>query len=285
MSIEQNNSKTASANDSEQWSAVARQWEQIGQPLRPTAQDLDFVSAAIGTWVSQHHTPRALVLGVTPELYNLPWPLGTDILAIDHTQAMIDAVWPGPKDAAICAEWTEMPLPDSSRDIVLCDGGVILLHYPDDHRKFVDQLSRIIAPGGLCILRLFVPPEEREDIESVFRDLLESRIANLNLLKLRLGMAMQPSASQGIQPRQVWNAIHQVAPDLDHLAERIGWPIEHLLAINAYRDRATSYHFLSIQQVLELFCTTQAGFEHESTHIPDYELGERCPTLVLRRLQ
>lgn len=148
MAIDQSCSESRPHAPTEQWAAVAKQWGQVGQPLRPSPQDIAVVSEIVSSWANLHGTPRAMILGVTPELYNMSWPVGSEIIAVDHTQAMIDVVWPGPRDAAKCAEWTNMPLPDKSRDIAVCDGGVILLKYPEEHRQLVDELSRIIALNG-----------------------------------------------------------------------------------------------------------------------------------------
>lgn len=266
------------------WPEVARQWEQVGPPLRPSTQDIAFLTDAIDSWVRDNGAPRTLILGVTAELYHLPWPNGTNVLAVDHTQCMIDAIWPGPRNAVICAEWTTMPLQQGSRDIVLCDGGVNLLTYPNGHRQLVRTLHRVIASGGLCILRLFVPPKEHEATDNVLQDLLEAKIPDLNLLKLRLWMALHKDITQGIQLKRVWDAIHRVAPDFKRLASRIGWPLEHLLVINTYRNCSVRYFFLSLDDVRHLFCRNPGGFELETVQVPTYELGERCPTVVLRRI-
>lgn len=266
------------------WQDIARLWEQVGPPLRPSDQDIAFVKDAIGSWARDNGAPRALILGVTPELYHLPWPNGTDVLAVDHTQSMIDTIWPGPRNAVICADWTTMPLQTCSRNIVLCDGGVNLLAYPREHNQFVRTLHRVIASDGLCIFRLFIPPEERETSNEVLQDLLDAKIPNLNLLKLRLWMALHEDITKGIQLKQVWNAIHQVAPDFNRLASQIGWPVEHLLAINTYRNCSTRYYFIDLGDVCHLFCESPGGFTLEAVHVPTYELGEQCPTVVLRRI-
>lgn len=265
------------------WPDIAQQWEQVGIPLRPSVQDISFLNDAIDSWVRDKGTPRVLILGVTPELYRFPWPTGTDVLAVDHTQNMIDTIWPGPRNAVICANWTTMPLQKGSRDIVLCDGGVHLLAYPGGHRQLVRTLHRVIASGGVCIFRLFVPPEKREEVDEVLQDLLEAKISNLNILKLRLGMALHEDITKGIQLKRIWDTIHRVAPDFNRLASRIGWPIEHLLVINTYRNSSTRYFFLSLDDVHHLFCENPGGFTLETVCVPTYELGMRCPTIVLAR--
>jgi SAM-dependent methyltransferase len=183
----------------------------------------------------------------------------------------------------IRADWKALPLEASSRDVVLCDGGLQLLAYPHGLEELATSLRRVIAPGGIFVVRLFVPPAVREMPEAVLADLLVGRVASTNHLKLRLGMALHEDARRGVGLRQVWDALHCVAPDLQHLAARLGWPPEHLLAINTYRDRQTRYHFPDLPELCESFCMTNGGFASERTYRPTYELGDRCPTVVLRR--
>ncbi|MEX1017329.1 MAG: class I SAM-dependent methyltransferase [Phycisphaeraceae bacterium] len=268
----------------EHWRQIARQWRQVGPPLRPTEQDLAVVGEAIRAWGHRHGQPRALVLGVTPEYYHLPWPAGASVLAVDHTQAMIDAVWPGPRGAALCAEWTDLPLAAGSRDIALCDGGLHLLAYPHEQQRFVRALHRVVAPGGLCLLRLFVPPPQRESPAAVIDDLLRRRIASLSGLKFRLWMALQREVARGVALAAVWETVHRVEPDWAQLASHVGWSLEHLSAIDTYRDSATRYCLPTEAAVRQLFCESPGGFTLEARHTPTYELGGQCPTLVLRRV-
>ena len=284
MGMVSNESGTgATAKPAGHWQEMARLWQQIGPPLRPAPQDVGFFTAAVQEWIGQWGRPRVLLLGVTPEIYRLPWPAGTDILAVDRAQAMIDAVWPGPREAVQCTDWLSLQAADSSRDIVLCDGGLHLLNYPEEQQRLVGLLGRVLSEHGIFILRLFVPPAERERPEVVLADLLAGRISSLNVLKLRLGMALLESAAQGVELGTVWQTVHEVAPDLAALAQQIGWPVEHTLALNAYRGRESRYHFVTVEQVIEMFCHAPGGFEVLRLENPTYELGERCPTLILRR--
>jgi len=255
----------------------------VGPPLRPAAQDIGFCRDAVRQWVRHRGAPRVLLLGVTPELYRLPWPKGTDFLAVDGARAMIDTVWPGPKENVQCTEWLAMALPDGSRDIVLCDGGLHLLAYPQEQRRLVCLLRRVLSDHGLCVFRLYVPPARRESPDVVLKDLLEGRIANLNILKLRLGMSLMGSAAEGVELETVWRAVARLTPRLEGLASRIGWPVEHMLAINAYRGSTARYCFVTVKQIRDLFCGSPGGFEVQRLHVPTYELGEQCPTVVLQR--
>ena len=140
-------------------------------------------------------------------------------------------------------------------------------------------------PDGLCILRLYAPVGERESPADVLRDLTEGRISNPNILKLRLGMAMMADVDEGVELDAMWRAVHEVAPDLEALAARIGWEAEHALVLNTYRGSTLRYHFVTVDQVRAMFCAEPGGFELAGLRVPSYELGERCPTLVFRRLR
>ena len=69
------------------WPSMARAWQRAGSPLRPSPEDVAGYTRAIQDWIDLHGAPRVLLLGVTPEIYRLPWPAGHDLLAVDHTPA------------------------------------------------------------------------------------------------------------------------------------------------------------------------------------------------------
>jgi hypothetical protein len=241
-----------------------------------------FCEESVGTWRGQG-APRVLLLGVTPELYRLPWGEGTDFLAVDRTMEVIEAVWPGPRDAARCEDWLEMRLPAASRDIVLCDGGLNLLAYPGEQQQLASILRDVLAEEGLCILRLFVRPADRETGDAVLADLMAGRIANMNVLKVRLWAALQESPSQGVELDAVWRAVQGAAGNLEELASRVGWPLDETLFINAYRGSTARYWIGTVDEVATIFCQEVGGFELAGIHVPSYEGGRQCPTVVLRR--
>jgi hypothetical protein len=194
---------------------------------------------------------------------------------------MIDTVWPGPQGAVACADWTTMALPDGSRDIVLCDGGMELLKYPQEHRQLVRILRRVLSDQGLCIFRLYVLPAQRESPETVLQDFVQGRVSNVNILKLRLGMALQDSRTEGVQRQTIWDAFHAAVPDPERLAPQIGWSVEQMHIIDTYRDTPDRFFFLTVVDLRDVFCASPGGFQLESVHAPSYELGDRCPTVVL----
>lgn len=228
--------------------------------------------------------PKALILGVTPELYHAHWPEGTALYAADRTIEMIENLWPGDASQVKHSTWLDMEWPKSNFDLVLCDGGLHLLDYPLGQQSLVKKLAHIIAPSGAAIFRIFVLPEHKENPLAIIDHLIDGEIPNLNCLKLRLGMALQASPEEGVALRHVWQFLHDNCGDWSALAEKIGWSLEHLSAIDAYKESHARYNYLSTNDVIALFCDDSNNlFELTKLDIPDYDMGNQCPTVVFHR--
>jgi SAM-dependent methyltransferase len=266
----------------EHWPLMAQYWAQIGPPLRPAAKDLAAYQSCANEWIKAHGPPRVLLLGVTPEIYALRWPRGHDFVAVDQTRTMIDYVWPGGGNEIVEANWLDLPLASASRDLAFCDGGLHLLEYPLAQSLLVNRLHDVIARGGRCIFRLFAAPLVGESAGRVINDLLAGGIPDLNVLKLRLGMALQKSPEAGVKVREIWRALWEPAGDWDRLAAKLGWSVECLRPIDAYQNSESRYHFVSEAQAIELFCR-DGKFVCLGSHRSGYVLGERCPIVIFER--
>lgn len=274
-----------------QWPQMARDWKRISSPLRPSAQDVESYRQVINIWTQAHpeRAPRALILGVTPELYDLPWPERALLRAADRTRAMIDYVWPGPAEAAIHSDWIELDLPDASMDIIVSDGGLIMPDYPRSQQALCNNISRMLAPGGITAFRLYALPAQAESADDVLRALDEGAVPNLSILKLRLGMAMQASPEQGVALADVWKKLRGTlrgklkgeASGWEELADRLGWSHEYLQVIDAYRDSHASYYFTTAEAAVVLF--ENAGLSFVKRLTCSYEMGEQCPVVVFQK--
>jgi SAM-dependent methyltransferase len=268
------------------WLRNAGQWRRIGPPLRPVAEDLRVVEDTAAAWRAAHPGSRlrVLILGVTPELCTLAWPAGTALLAVDRSPDMIRHVWPEvglpPQASVLVADWRDLPLPDGAFDLVAGDGCSTLLPFPHAHRVFGAEIRRVLAPGGRLIMRAFVQPAEREAPASVGAALWSGRIGSFHAFKWRLAMSLQPSTERGIRLSEIWDAWRAICPDPAALAERLGWPLETITTIDAYRGAPAVYDFPTLE---ELRAVAGETLVEVACHTPTYELGERCPTLVWER--
>jgi SAM-dependent methyltransferase len=268
------------------WGRIALLWSFLGPPLRPSPEDGELVRRAIETWAATMPAarPTSLVLGVTPELRSAAGNAGTRVIAVDRSQGMIRTVCTGTtgsRDGVVCADWRSLPLASKSVDLVLADGSFTLLAFPSGNAELCGELLRVLRSPGRCVLRCFVQAEAQETCEQVFADLSRGRIGNFRVLRWRLAMALQTDARAGARVGQIWNALEAAFPDLDALADDQGWSREELRSIEFYRGSSERYSFPTLAEQIELFRT--AGFRIVSLDTPAYELGDRCPTLVLER--
>lgn len=266
------------------WSRMAQLWRMVGPPLRPACEDIEIFQSVITQWAATHDMPpRALILGVTPELHALGWPAGTTLRALDSSKPMVEAVWPDPPDAAILGSWADMPLATASCDMVICDGGFGMLPYPQGQVCLLRELHRVLVPGGIFAVRLFAPGGRTGSIENVFAELDAGRIASLDTLKLLLWGALHDDPEQGVRPREVVARILAAVGNFDRLADEYGWPIEHVRSLEFHRDSTAVYHLTEAAEVVRMATSDPGGFESHVIVEPSYALGACCPIVVLKR--
>lgn len=266
---------------SDRWKHAARHWAQMGHPLRPGTADLRVITTWLADPEFRASALRAIVLGATPEYHALPWPLNTQVMAIDRSATMLQAIWPGP--TSLRADWLNLPLAAAAVDLALCDGGLALQAWPLEQHALVTSMLRILRPGGLLILRCFVPPPIRESVESIRDDVRAGRHVNHNLVRLRLWMALQESPEKGVNNRTAWRALAAFEPRIETLASLLQVDADYLRAAVTDADERM-FHFADLATIVAMFCQAPGGFRLEEQHVADYPFAALCPTLVLRRI-
>jgi SAM-dependent methyltransferase len=269
---------------SEHWSRVSRLWSLIGPPLRPSPEDVAVAESIARAWRDAHPTGPldALILGVTPELATVGWPLGTKLVAIDASEVMVGAIWPSegapPDSRARVGDWRELEMPDASVDVAAGDGSLTVLEHPADYRTVLRELRRVLRPDARLVLRVYARPEVREEVTEVADALWSGRVGSVSALKWRLAMAVQKPDERNVAVSDVWQAFCAICPDRSRLLEQLDWSPESLATIDPYRESAARYSFPTLAEVRSLLA---GDFVELGCHVPRYELGERCPTLVL----
>lgn len=64
---------------------------------------------------------------------------------------------------------TEIPLPDNSVDVITC---LMVLHHVDDAVKYIREISRVLKPGGIIIMKEHDIDGERDTDGQIFLDIL-----------------------------------------------------------------------------------------------------------------
>ncbi|MCW5806006.1 MAG: class I SAM-dependent methyltransferase [Deltaproteobacteria bacterium] len=275
---------TDGTDSSDHWPRHAHRWALVGPPLRPCPADVAHVERAVAGWAAAAgRGPRALLLGVTPELATMRWPAGTELRAVDRSAAMIAEVFPAtgtPPDAtAVQGEWCALPCADAVFDVAVGDGAPANLSFPGDYARFAGELARVLAPGGQLVLRLFAAQELRETLDDVARELRAGRIGSFHALKWRIAMALYPD-ERDVPVVEIAAAFDAMAPDRAWLSRLTAWTPATIATIDNYRGSALAYSFPKLASVEDAFA---AHFAIARVLAADYELGERCPTVVWTR--
>ena len=266
------------------WEQHARQWSWVKPPLRPGAEDLVWIQEVLSRWPPPPSPgPTALILGVTPELTTLNWPAGSQVVASDLSRAMIRGVWPtdrmpGIGKGAFQADWFALPLGDQSCDLVCGDCPLVVLRGAQA-APLVRSVRRVLKVGGTFVLRVFVRPEMDERPEGVWEHLMARRIGNFHVFKFRLLMSLRRDRGE-VWVADAWDFFESRCPSVETLARHLGWPVEEVQTIQAYRGQAAIYWYPTVAEFRAL---ATSGFEETACLWPTYEMGDRCPTFVLRR--
>lgn len=260
---------------SSHWNDYHRRWSRLSAPLRP---DADIVRG-----FEEHvagRDERVLLLGVTPELAHI----GRSLVAIDRSEAMIAHIWPGdtPRARAHKADWLSLPLADGSFTAVIGDGSLSTICCPGDYRIFFAQVTRVLQPGGVLVLRLFLSPDKSEQRAALREDVLAGGCASFHAFKWRLAMAATAETGDpNIAVTAIRDVFNAMFPDRAMLAEKTGWSSDEIETIDVYANSPDVYSFPNFAQLRETIPDSFVNIR--LAPCGHYPLAERCPFLVLER--
>jgi len=269
------------------FSRLVQKWSHFGPPLRPSTEDTLAVQRAIDAVAATArpgHALRAVVLGLTPETIGCNWPLGTALTAVDHSPAMMRELWPpekGPAGArAVLAGWLELPIETASIDFVAGDGGYIVFSHPEGYAALTREVHRVLRPGGVHVVRVFLRPDRAESVEDIRRDFSADKIGSVHALKLRLLAALHGASGAGTRLDDVWQAWGSFPQRPPHQHEPHGWTPAEIAGIENYRGLETRYF---LPTLAEMRAVLSPYFEERHCHICGYEWAMQCPTFELVR--
>ena len=259
------------------WSQNANRWHLQGPPLKPSDEDVQAVVRNVRAWEIAHkHSASVLVLGVTQELVRA----FDSVIAIDCAPSMIERLFVGRRGhRAVCADWRAMPIPDASIDVVVGDGSLTCLQVLSAYSEVAKELRRVLVPDGLVVLRLFASPEALETLDEVETALRAGSIGSMHALKWRIAMAL-PREQGTIRLADMRAAFDRWVPDRAAFCESLSWPRAVVDNIDIYAGSEETRTFPSVSDLRALLAD---DFHVEVDGVKSYELGDRCPTVVLRR--
>lgn len=264
------------------WRLHAKQWQHIGEPLRPAATDIQKIVSWMPEMIQADSAGfQVLLLGVTPELATINWPQSTRLYVIDASLDMIQYIFPY-KNITISTciavgNWLRLPLPQSSMDLVIGDGCFSMLP-ACDYDNLAIEIRRVLKPAGHCCMRFFVRPEVNESITKIYEDFISNHIDNFHVLKWRIAMALQEQLQTGVCLQDIWETWNQYFKQPDAC---FSWSEAINNTINVYKNNPTIYTFPSLA---ELCACLNKQFKQLDMHKPTYTLGERCPVFKLQSL-
>lgn len=266
----------------EPWAAHARQWNRLGPPLRPCSEDLERLSAAWRRSLPGTALPagrlEVLSLGVTPEIAEFPWAEDFFLTAVDASERMIRAVWPGdgPRRRAIQADWLALPFAGGDFGLVLSDCGLAPLSAPGQLGLLAAELRRVLRPDGRVVMRHLVRPSPPEPVEAVVLAADSGAIGGFHELKLRLLMAL-PAGACGVRLGDAWECFQRCFPDRQVLAERLKCSPDTIATVDAYRERDACYVFPTLAELAGIF----SGFTLTPGPAGHYPFAAACPVFTL----
>lgn len=227
---------------------------------------------------------RGAVLGVTPEFFSCEWPRDASVLAVDHSRAMMQKLWPPVKKtanaSAVIADWTSIPVASDTFDVVLGDGCYIVFGYPQGYLELTREVVRVLRRGGMFVIRVFVRPDRSESVDEIADAFASARIENINVMKLRLLAALHGASGIGTRLDDAWSAWKAMPAMPSALVGKRGWTPEELTSIDAYRGKEMRYYLPTMQ---EFRAIASPHLEEIDCAFGSDQLAERCPTFVFRR--
>ncbi len=263
------------------FSSVVPKWSHFGPPLRPSPDDTAIVQRVIANIGPAAH---AVVLGLTPEIIACNWPDDITLSAVDHSPAMIQALWPpakGPSNSRVIpANWCAMPIPSGTIDLVAGDGCYILQTHPEGFKALTREVRRVLRHAGRFVIRVFLRPDRSESVTEISHAFTSGKIGSVHALKLRLLAALHGASGEGSCLDDVWQTWKSMPSLPATLAGSRGWTTEEIVGIESYRGMEARYFLPTLVEFRESLSPELSEVECAWGR---HELADRCPTLVFTR--
>lgn len=152
--------------------------------------------------------------------------------------------------------------------------------FPGEVRQLLRCASELLARNGVLIVRSYIRPHITESLDALFDDLLATGRISVDCFKMRLYLAMQRSAREGVRVKDAARMLEKYKLDRQVMLGRLGWSEPAVEPFALWRNSDATYSFPTLN---ELHDVTRELFDDVAMSYPDYELAHCCPLLVLRK--
>jgi SAM-dependent methyltransferase len=253
----------------------------MASPIVPTAEDIGFVEQSVRN-AARSRGVEALLLGMTRGIATMRWPAGSSLVAVEWSATMIQRFWSSngmpASSNVVRADWRELPLRPSSRDVVVGDGCYSVLATLRDAGLLNAEVRRVLRPGGLFCMRCFTRPRGLT-VGRVFDELRAGRIASVFLLQWLLAMAVHGETREGVTLDAVWRAWSEHVPRPAEFLARCGWPVDAAWTFERWKGVRVRYSFPTLEELDELAAPLFGTVERR---LPGYPWGECFPSMVMQ---
>ena len=269
------------------WSKKLSMKYRGGLPLRPPSEVTNCMHKIISQLMLRKKMSKErinlVLLGVTPEITNLPWAKNVTLKAFDKNKDMIKYVWEAPKKIASQVKqslWQEIPLESNSADFIIGDGCTTQFPNKKTYRDFFKEQHRIIKKDGFLLLRCFLNTQKQEHFDGIIKDIKKGNIQYFGTLKWRIAMAiLGKNKTFSIRVKKIHAVFEKLFEDRSFLTRFGGWDKKIINSIDTYKDSDAKYTFPSIQEFEKLI---SPQFKIVKFYYPKYELTKRCPILLMK---
>jgi len=269
-------------NNNDHWNSQATKWASIGPPLRPSSEDISVFNDMLNKCSEKSSLTKSLLLGVTSEIATIDYFDKNHLIAIDRNISMINqlsAIESNNAKLMIQGDWLTMPFENGSLNIVIGDGCFTQLHYPNDYKNVLKNISRLLKKNGFVIFRFFTK-NNLESEEHIINEIKTNKIKNFHIFKFRLAMALQLDVEKGVKLSDIWNTWESLKINTNILAASLNCDIETIQSIDSYKNSKARYSFPSEIELTEVLCENFTLIEH---YQPEYPFGDQCPIMLLQK--
>jgi hypothetical protein len=180
------------------------------------------------------------------------------------------------------ANWLDMDAAFGRYSAVIGDCSINVLQSSAEIDVLLGIVHERLASNGIFACRVFERPDEAITENDLHRVIDEGVHGNFHAFKWQIAMSLAGEFGARVKAIDILARFNRLFPDRQNIAELTGWNIEVINTIDVYEHSGLVVCFPNRQEFDDYFSAHFEQFEWKSCGT--YDLAERCPIVVARRL-